>query len=64
MGLSREGQPGIVTSLDRVSGFRFERYLMRYEYDLLVEIRQMSDHLLVMELCIDTRIPEQTRQFL
>jgi hypothetical protein len=58
LGLSRESQPGIVTSLDRVSGFRFERYLMRYEYDLLVEIREMSDHLLVMELYIDTRIPE------
>jgi hypothetical protein len=37
---------------------------MRYEYDLLVEIREMSDHLLVMERNIDTRIPEQPGQLL
>jgi hypothetical protein len=37
---------------------------VRYEYDLLVEIREMSDHLLVMELYIDTRILEQTSLFL
>jgi hypothetical protein len=37
---------------------------MRYENDLLVEIREMSDHLLVTEIYIDSRIPEQTRQIL
>jgi hypothetical protein len=31
LGLFREGQPRIVTSLERISVFRFERYLVRYE---------------------------------
>ena len=62
--MPREGQPGIVTSLERISVFRFERYLVMYEYDLLVEIREMSDHVLVMEPYIDTRILEQTSKVL
>ena len=61
-GLSREGQPGIVTALERISVFRFERYLVRYEYALLVEIWEMSDHLLVMERYIDTHILEDERR--